>query len=305
MLNEIKAWNKSFPNDGVTIKTEIRQSKMINSSFIRSCVLVSFGVCALYVFLSHFLFLPNEKICTFSHRVFNFLVLTTMAYTDCILSHWKYLSFFSLSVLFIKNRIDRSFISSDYFVYFLRCFVVFLSSSTSSSSMLSFWNVCFWIMADMWENVPSKYQLINIWMKHWLRQKRKRNCSPKHFWFVRTVVDGFRFVMRLIFSKMTSVCRCCCCCCGTSAYEVKNWWKIMWHFLVNAGTLPSTWNETFHFGRLAAGLIHCIPPFTLSFPLCLRPALVFIARSDQNMFRFFIKINNVLSKMSLISIVCW
>lgn len=22
-------------------------------------------------------------------------------------------------------------------------------------------------MADMWENVPSKYQLINIWMKHW------------------------------------------------------------------------------------------------------------------------------------------
>lgn len=92
-------------------------------------------------------------------KILFFLFTQFSIFFTTIAQQWLHLG---LLKFYLKKwaRLDRSCISSDYFCYFLRC----LCSSF----------VRIWIIANIWENVHSKYQLINIWMKHWKWQIKRK-----------------------------------------------------------------------------------------------------------------------------------
>lgn len=139
MLTEIKA-----RNDNVSPQSRIRQSSHVLSILYFIWRFLANNI--LFVLL--FKFFEDSFFCSHSFRFF-YYNSTAMIASRIV------------EILFEKMaRLDRSCISSDYFCYFLRCLC------------LSF--VRIWIIANIWENVHSKYQLINIWMKHWKWQIKRK-----------------------------------------------------------------------------------------------------------------------------------
>lgn len=132
-------------------------------------------------------------------------------------------------------------------------------------------NFRIWIMADMWENAPSKYQLINIWMKHWKWQRNELfRCfltlslplflSLSHSEHSRISVwcsCWCLIVMRLIFSSSSALCA------ATQHTNVKNWWKVLWQFecewmRCNYGDYVIHLNRDIHARHMLFGACVCV-----------------------------------------------
>lgn len=138
--------------------------------FVRSfvCFWLVFGCFYFYFYFYSLLILISIFSTFFVHTVFDSF-LTTMVYR----LHLKTLKF-CLRKQNEKKKITTNSARSKLLTFHLIISVYFLLLVFCSSFG------CVWIMADMWENVPSKYQLINIWMKHWVWQTERGAGKEKN-----------------------------------------------------------------------------------------------------------------------------